>query len=149
MPTTVTALAIIVFAIVPGVLGETVYRLVVGNDWRQSEWERVVRIVTLSVGGLVFTSLILLMPRQLPLPTTFSAISLEDPGDIRRLMRLATGVYIIHFVSSSALGGLVALATRYVSEKTSMSTYPDSWDVFAKRYVVKHWVAVTLTDGTS
>lgn len=149
MPTTVSALVVIVFAVVPGVFGETVYRLIIGTDWRQSEWERVVRIVTFSVGGVVLYNLALFLLDGLPIPSYLFERSVTTTEDSRMAMKLMTIAYVGHFVAASILGGVVAAFTRILTARTRMSTYPDSWDVFARKYVKKHWVAVTLIDGES
>jgi hypothetical protein len=58
MPTTIIALGIIVFAILPGVPAYHLYKLFIGTDWRESFADKTLGVLGYSVGGLLIYSLI-------------------------------------------------------------------------------------------
>lgn len=145
MPTTLTALIAIVTGIVPGVLGESIYQAVAGSDWRESEWERAVRIITISVAGLLVTLAVMAVfhiPETLRVPVVNSTIPVAD------LMPWVL-IYIAHFVASSIVGAVAAWTSRKIRFVGRIGAYPDTWDVFVRDLVPRHWVVVTLKDGTS
>lgn len=53
MPTTITALIIIIVAIFPGVLGNKAYQMLVGINWREKEFQVLLRLAGFSVIGAV------------------------------------------------------------------------------------------------
>ena len=52
MEITLQAALVAVVAIVPGAIADTVFRRLIGADWRQSEWSRAIRLVGFSAVGL-------------------------------------------------------------------------------------------------
>ena len=74
MPTTLTALLILLFAIVPGMFGEMVYRIIAGTDWRETQWSKVARIIGISIAGLV------LHPGQ---PDWITHTAVPFPGELQ------------------------------------------------------------------
>ncbi len=53
MPTTIVALVVIVFAVLPGLPACTIYRMFFGTDWRATDWEKIVDIIAFSTVGLI------------------------------------------------------------------------------------------------
>ncbi len=51
MPTTPAEILIIALVILPGLLGDRVYKLLVGIDWREKEWRGILRLIAFSVAG--------------------------------------------------------------------------------------------------
>jgi hypothetical protein len=58
MPDTIVGLLIIVIAIFPGLIGDKIYRVIVGVDWREKEWQGVLRLIGFSVIGVTLYSLV-------------------------------------------------------------------------------------------
>lgn len=53
MPSTINGLVVLLIALIPGVPGETIFSSVTGLDWREDRLRRVIRIVLVSIAGLV------------------------------------------------------------------------------------------------
>lgn len=149
MTDTLVGLAIVVFAVVPGLLGEKLFRMLVGEDWRRAgeQGRRYVRVVATSAFGFAGYALLAATVGALPEPAYI------DPGTFRtgwlnptRLRPLAVS-YLGH-VLFAALVGLVA---GYVVERSSRlatrSPYPDTWDRFFRNLAPKRWVLVSLQSG--
>lgn len=58
MPTTLSSLLIIVFALIPGLPGRTIYRILLGRDWREDAWDKGLQFVAFSVFGLALYSVV-------------------------------------------------------------------------------------------
>lgn len=146
MPTTVEALLVIVFCILPGMLGEGVYRRLIGADWREQQWHRILHTIGFSVWGLVLY-LIVCSWFDVPLPsyvfpTTFRAMPLGR--DQLTTMALALGGHSL----GSALAGLVGAGIVHAINRWTLATgYPDSWHRFVRSYVARHWVVIRLENG--
>ena len=78
MPTTLTALLILLFAIVPGMFGEMVYRIIAGTDWRETQWSKVARIIGISIAGLVLY-IVLASLTGLPTPQYLFPVARQPP----------------------------------------------------------------------
>lgn len=146
MPTTVVALIIILFAILPGVPAHKIYRAFIGTDWRETEWEKIVNIIGFSTGGLLIYTIISSYTR-LPhpiyiVPATFGSTSFG----ISSLLPIAASL-LGHFISSALVALLTALGIRFIARWTPTSPYPAAWDDFVRVDVQKHWVVVRLTNG--
>jgi hypothetical protein len=146
MPTTVVALIIILFAILPGVPAHKIFRAFIGTDWRETDWEKIISIIGFSTGGLLIYTIISSFTR-LPLPiyvvpSTFDSTSFGTSS----LLPIAASLSG-HFVSSALAALLTALGIRFVARWTPTSPYPAAWDDFIRVDVQKHWVVVRLTNG--
>lgn len=143
MPTSLTALLVIVFALVPGVPGEKLYRSIVGADWREQQWHRVVRIIALSVIGIALYAFIQKVS-GLPLPFyNYSALadSAQVNAELARTTALALGG---HLAGTIMIGGIGGFIVRKLNLLARLPVYPDAWDEFVKSHVGGHWVVVRL-----
>ena len=144
MPTTLAALLVIVFAIVPGVPGETFFSIIVGANWREEQWRRIVRVISISLAGLVvyilFASLVGLPMPSYILPSQFSADAFTTS-----VLPTMAGAYVGHLTGAMVCGILSAYVVRKVAR---LSTYPDTWDDFVRKFVPDHWVIVELVNGS-
>jgi hypothetical protein len=52
MPSRLEAVLIAFFALSPGIPGDAVYKVLVGADWRQKDWQAFIRLVLFSAFGL-------------------------------------------------------------------------------------------------
>lgn len=148
MPTTLTSLFVLLFAIIPGVVGEKFYRVIAGEDWRaqQQQTRRIIRIFAVSIGGLV-GYVLLAGWTHLPQPVYIFPSSFAAPilSDVQ--LREVAFAYIGHTLIATLLGLAVGWIVMKTSEFGSVSAYPDTWDRFARSLVENHWVLVTLTSG--
>jgi hypothetical protein len=146
MPTTASSLLIVLFAVLPGVPGESIYRRLAGTDWREDRSDKVLRIVGFSISGLVIyiiaSALINAPMPDYIFPTTFQKLPLDRGQLIGMAFSLAG-----HFACAVLAGAGSGAVVRFVDRRTSVTGYPDSWDKFAKDYVANHWVIVRLENG--
>lgn len=148
MPTTAQAALVIALALMPGLPADTLYRVLVGADWRRPEWERIITVLFFSVVGLVVY--ILFAPTiGLPIPTHVFPSTFEPQAlTAASLPGLATAV-VGHIVFSSLVGLTAGWALRLATRWSPTSVYPAAWDAFVRSFVPDHWVVTTLTNGQS
>jgi hypothetical protein len=146
MPTTIDALIIILFAILPGVPAHKIYRLYMGKDWKETEVDKIVSIIGFSVGGLLayifLSSLFHLPPPIYIFPTTFDLNSFG----VSSLLPIAISLFG-HFILSAIVAGLTVISIRFFSRWSPSSPYHAAWDDFNRTDVKNHWVVVHLTNG--
>lgn len=147
MPTTLEALLIAFFAISPGFLGERVYNALVGADWREKDWQRILRLVLFSTIGLalyvVSGRLFGWPPPIYVFPNSFNSGAISP--DTVHLLFLP---YLGHCVGATLVGFLAAVSCRLLGRwSLFQSPYPAVWDEFLRSYAPKHWVVITLTNG--
>jgi hypothetical protein len=145
MPSTLTELLIILFAILPGFPAYLVYKSYFGTDWRATDWEKVIGIISFSVGGLIvyiLISSIIILPKPLYLlPTTFDPKSFGTGS----LLPIALS-YFGHSISSIIIAFLIVICIRIVSKWCSSSPYPAAWDEFIRADVPDHWIVIRLNN---
>ena len=148
MPTTLTALLILLFAIVPGMFGEMVYRIIAGTDWRENQWSKVARIIGISIAGLVLY-IVMASLAGLPVPQYLFPSNFSEEVFKPSILPGMAFTYVGHAAFAALAGTLGAYVVRGMAKLSPVSTYPDTWDVFARDLVPRHWVVVTLTSGVS
>jgi hypothetical protein len=138
---------VLLLAIFPGALGGRIYRLLVGVDWREKEWQGALRLLGFSIFGVtlysLFASWLHLLPPTHLFPSTYITVA-ADPGLVARLVFLP---YTGHLIGGTLSGLGAALATRVLARFSSSSAHPCAWDDFIRRYAPGHWVTVGLTNG--
>ena len=146
IPTTVAAALVLVFAVLPGFIGDRVHAFFVGSDWREREWRTLLRIIAFSfTGALLYTLFAAAVDLEPPLhlfPSTFQSLTPELPALVQ-LSVASVGHVLGSVIAAVLLVGLVKVLTRF----SSRSLYPGAWDDFARLYAPKHWVVVGLTNG--
>lgn len=147
MPTTITALIIIIVAIFPGVLGNRVYQAIVGIDWRDKEFQVILRLTGFSVVGAVLYSVVADLASFLPLPLHLIPRSYESLSDRPEALLKIIYPYIGHLVGGFVAGVLAALAVLLLAKISSTTAYPGAWDDFIRKHVSKHWVIIGLKNG--
>lgn len=144
LPSSVAALLIAAFAILPGVPGERIYTMLVGWDWREDKWWRTLRLLAFSLVGLstyaIFAAFI-----GSPLPAYISPHALEGllPGQITGLAVAFLG----HIVGAALSGVAAGYAVRGLARLTSRSAYSSAWDHFINSCARSRWVTVGLSNG--
>ncbi len=146
MPTTMSSILIIVFAILPGWPAFLLYKKINGSKWNESEWIQFVNIVGLSLLGLILYNLFFPLAKFPPpiyiLPNTFT---LE--GFKLSILPSISISLITHTIFSLVSSFLIALVIRWFSGLVRSSVYPSAWDEFIRVNAKKHWVIVSLNNG--
>lgn len=146
MPTSMTSLVIVLFAILPGIPAYSIYKMLLGQNWRDSDWEKIAKILLLSLAGVIAyvifaRYLVLPMPSYL-IPTTFEIDSFGSSN----LFPIAISL-LGHF-SFSVLSALAVVSfLRLLSKWVPSSLYPSAWDDFIRSHVPDHWVVISLNNG--
>ena len=146
MPTTAAAALIVVLAVLPGLLGEKVFNVLVGSDWRQKEWRSVLRLIGFSAAGATvyavaatafsWPSLIHLVPK------TYDDIQ-SGTVEINSIFLPYAG-----HVAGGLVAGLAAASGVLLLGKVSpRSPFPSAWDDFVRTYSAERWVIVGLKNG--
>lgn len=146
MPTTIVALIIIIFAILPGIPAYKIYKAVNGSDWRASDWEKIISVLSFSLFGLILyiiiTSFTSFPSPIYIIPSTFDS---TDFG-VGSLIPIAFSL-LGHFIAAAFVSIILALMVNFFSKHTRTSFFPSAWDHFIQNDVPKHWVVVRLSNG--
>lgn len=149
-PNTIETLLIMLFAILPGYVGDSVYARVAGVDWRESPWRAVLRILVISVAGAYLYALIAgafnaLFGLALPLPMYALPVVLADPRVLAAEGVVRTGGALLGHIAGSVLVALAA--PRAMRTFPKRGTWPSAWDAMVREYVRGRWVMVELKNG--
>jgi len=137
---------ILIIAVLPGVPGDKVYRMLLGSDWREEQWQRIVRLVGFSVVGLALYSVIGSLvgaPAPIYLSPNRVVEAFEQPDLIPPLFIALLG----HFAGSGLAGLGGAMLARGIVRWTSLTLFTSAWDHFVDQWVPEHWVVVRLDSG--
>lgn len=144
IPSSIAALVVAVFAILPGLPGEKVHQLLVGMDWREDKWQRTLRILFFSVVGLALYATFAPILRT-PAPTYILPRTLQSV-DANGLTTMGAAL-LGHVLAATMAGLLGGLFTRVLAIFISRSAYSSAWDHFVNACVKQHWVVVGLETG--
>lgn len=147
MPTTITALIIIIVAIFPGVLGNKAYQAIVGINWRDKEFQVILRLAGFSIVGAVLYSIVADWASFLPLPLHLIPSYYESLSDSPQNLSKIIYPYLGHLAGGFIAGVLAALAMLLLARFSSTTAYPSAWDDFIRKCVSKHWVVIGLKNG--
>lgn len=147
MPTTISALIIIIVAIFPGLLGNIAYRMIIGVDWRAKEFQVIIRLIGFSIIGAVLYSIAADMVSFLPpplhlMPGSYESLT-ENPENLNKIIY----PYIGHLAGGFIAGVLAALGMHLVAKFSPATAYPSAWDGFIREQVPEHWVIIGLKSG--
>lgn len=146
MPDSIASVLIIVIAIFPGLIGDRIYRSLVGVDWREKEWQGVLRLLGFSVVGITIYALIariIGLPAPVHIfPATYTTITPET-YDISKIFIPYSG----HLCGGALAGVLGAWGAKFLAKISSSSAFPSAWDTFIRKYVPNHWVVLGLENG--
>jgi hypothetical protein len=148
MPSTISGLLVILFAILPGLPGDNLYQRIIGSDRREQQWQTVFRIIGFSLGGLILYVLAGSMVNA-PLPIYISPVTFENFILERKILQDISISLTGHLFFSSLVGILVSQLVLLLNRLSRVSDVPDTWDKFASKYVEKHWIIVKLNSGQS
>ena len=147
MPTTITALLIIVVAVFPGMFGNRIYQVIVGIDWRERDFQVIIRLAGFSIIGAVLYSIVANISGFLPppihlIPSSYESLS-NNPEELVQIIY----PYIGHLIGGLLSGVLAAIAVLILAKFSSATAYPGAWDDFIRRQVPNHWVIIGLKNG--
>ncbi len=148
MPTTLAGILILAFAVLPGVPGDKIYRMLVGYDWREDQWHRALRLLGFSLFGLALYSLVA-AGTGLSSPHYLSPKLLQEAVGNPEAVPGLLGPLIGHFIFSGLAGLGGAGIVRALARFSRVSVFSGSWDHFVFRCVPHHWVIVGLRNGES
>lgn len=148
MPTNISALLILVLAILPGTFGNYMYKILIGVDWRERDFWSVLRLISFSVFGVglyIFVAKFFNCPAPIYLiPSTYKTFS----GNLDEFIAIFVP-YFGHLLGSFVVGVLSGLGAILLAKIFARTPYPSAWDDFLRACIPKHWVVVSLHNGES
>lgn len=146
MTLSLPAVLVAVLCILPGLVGEWIYQIVVGKNWLEKEWRSLLRLLAFSMAGAAIysgvASLLGWRPLVHLLPSTFEQVQ-GDP----KLLNALFLPYLGH-VTGGTLAGILAGAVRIsISKVSAQSPFPAPWDDFVRTYAAERWVIVGIETG--
>jgi hypothetical protein len=143
---TLTGVLVAVVAILPGLPGDRVYRLMVGSDWREDSLSKVLRLLGFSLFGLAIYATVH-PPLGLPAPLYLFPATYDDlrPESLRYLLVAILG----HFVASTLAGLLTVAGMRILASVFSLGSHAFAWDQFIRVSAKGRWVIIGLSTGES
>jgi hypothetical protein len=153
MATIVNGLIIFLFALIPGVPGEVVYSEITGLDWTEDRLRRLIRIIVISVTGLM----VYIFVDDL---ITRCGLGLADPKYVmpayvtelesRALLSEMAWAYFGHVVASLTIGSAAGLVwARQLAGRLGSTPYPSAWDDLVNDHAAEHWITISLVGGAS
>ena len=136
MPTTITALIILIVAIFPGVLGNRVYQVLVGIDWREKEFQVILRLAGFSVVGAVIYTIVADLSIFVPLPLHLIPSSYESLSASPENLLKIIYPYVGHLISGFMAGVFAAWGVILLAKCSSTTAYPGAWDDFVRKFVM-------------
>ena len=150
MPTTIAGLLIILIAVFPGLIGNRIYRIIIGVDWREKEVGMILRLLAFSIVGLVLYYIFAVsfnLPPPLHLfPDFYANITYTEIKLNPNSLNSVFFPYIGHIIGGSLAGLLGAYGNKILSKFASISAYPAAWDEFARNCVGGRWVVIGLSN---
>ena len=146
MEITLQAALVAVVAIVPGAIADTVFRRLIGADWRQSEWSRAIRLVGFSAVGLALYAA-LSGVFGLPAPSFIFPSVLSTAAKDPSLVQLLAVAYLGQLVFALLSALILVRLLTWLDLLSSSSSHSCAWDYFVRCCVPDHWVVVTLGSG--
>jgi len=144
MPSTINGLIIFVVVLLPGVPGERLYNSWTGLDWRENKLQRVIRIVSISIAGLI-PYIIASHASSLPLPLyVFPDAYATVTGEKLVQMAWAYTGHTVFAVAVATMGGYVQ---DWIAKQRDETTYPSVWDNLVRDLTHERWVVVALDNG--
>jgi hypothetical protein len=147
MPENLLAALVLLLVILPGMGAERIYRSLVGVNWREKDWQTVLRLLGFSVSGVTIYSLVAAVVRLPPpthlFPATYQTAAL-NPSTLAGAVFLP---YAGHFLGGTIAGATAAIISRFLGRFSSNSVHPSAWDDFIRQSAPGHWVTVGLANG--
>jgi hypothetical protein len=146
MPASLSSLLIALIALFPGLIGNRVFQILVGVDWREKEWRSLLRLLGFSVVGLAIYAI----PAGVfgwPAPVHVFPATYQSASPAAKNLNYIFIPYAGHLVGGFLAGFLGAWGTILFARASSSSAYPGSWDDFARKRAPRHWVVVGLSNG--
>ena len=114
------AALVLVFAVLPGFIGDRVHAFFVGSDWREREWRTVLRIIAFSfTGALIYTLSASATDLEPPLhlfPSTFQSLTPESPALVQ-LSVASVGHVLGSVIAAVLVVGFAKVLSKYPPAK--------------------------------
>lgn len=145
LPVTAAGLIVIVLGILPGVPGDAAYRALAGVSRREKETTHLLRLLTLSVMGVMFYALAA-SRIGLPAPAYLNPQTFAGPGLLALRFDDLAVAYAGHSVGAIAAALVGAGVNRILDRIKAVSPRRDAWEHFVRCAVPGHWITVTLSN---
>ncbi len=146
MSDTLSALLVILFVAIPGIAGNAIYTKITGTNWREDPWRNVVRIFSISLGGLI---LYVLAGNLLnaPLPGYLSLDTLGTFATRRTATIRMSIAFLGHFVAALLVGFVAAKIAQNLNKSAGQSGFVDGWHEFVAVHANGNWAVVGTESG--
>ena len=134
---------VVALAIVPGFLGDRLFRLLVGTRWGQGQLEALAQMLCFSLGGLFLYSLGTMYGLPRPIYVFPDHLALIIPESLPSVLAAYGG----HCLCSCISAGLFAILVRLRAGLSGVSPYSIVWDHFMRIRVPGRWVVISLQSG--
>ncbi len=142
MPSSVNALLIVIFSIVPGFPGEKIYQHIVGLELREKDWQRITRMIAFSLGGIALYTIGNWILGQ-PLPSYSFTTDIYQ----QKAWLSTSGTLVGHTLCATLVGGIAAYISRSLNRLLPSTCNDDAWHEFVRSSTQNHWIIVSLRNG--
>jgi hypothetical protein len=141
-----SALLVILFVALPGIAGNAIYTKVTGTSWKEEPWRNVVRVFSISLGGLILYVLVGGVVNA-PLPSYLSLDTL-DTFALRRTATVRMSIaFLGHFIAAMLVGFVTAKVTQSLNKSSGRSVFVDGWHEFVSMHANGNRVVVATENG--
>lgn len=148
MPSTIDALLVILFAVLPGVPGNTIYKKIAGTNWREEQWITVSRILGISLGGLIIYIIVGNLINA-PIPSYIAPATFANFVPNRNILFQMSIAFFGHFTGALIVGFIGGRTTKKLDELTKTSDFVDSWREFVSIHTNGRWVVARIKGGAA
>jgi hypothetical protein len=142
------ALLVILLLALPGIAGNAIYTKVTGTTWREEPWRIVLRVFSISIGGLLLYAIVGSLVNT-PLPSYLSLETL-DTFALKRTASLRMSLACLgHFMAAMIVGFVAGKASQWLDNRTGRTRFVDSWHEFVSVRANGHWVVVGINSGAT
>jgi len=143
-----SALFVILFLVLPGIAGNSIYMKVTGTEWKEEPWWTVVRIFSISLAGLILYVLVGSLLNT-PLPSYLSLDNLDTIALRRTATLRMSFAFLGHILAAMLVGFVAGKVTQRISKSVGGSGFADGWHEFVSAHANGRWVVVGIAGGDS
>jgi hypothetical protein len=147
MSDTLNALLVILFFALPGIAGNAIYMKATGINWREEPGRTVVRIFSISLGGLLLYVLVGSLLNA-PLPSYLSLDTLDTLA-LRRTASIRMSIAFIGHLLAAILVGFAAAKMSQVGKGPGQTGFVDGWHEFVSAHANGHRAVVETNRGAT
>jgi hypothetical protein len=146
MSDTLSALLVILFVAIPGIAGNAIYTRATGTNWREDPWRNLVRIFSISLGGLILYVLVGSLLNA-PLPGYLSLDTLDTFAARRSATIRMSVAFFGHFLAALLVGFVAAQVTQNLNKSAGQTGFVDGWHEFVSVHANGNWSLVGTEGG--